>query len=69
MSRFSVVVPAYRVQGYLRECLDSVLGQNHTDWQLVVVDDGSPDACGAIAAEYAQRDPRVRVVPLPARTG
>ncbi|MGY0024413.1 bifunctional glycosyltransferase/CDP-glycerol:glycerophosphate glycerophosphotransferase [Streptomyces sp. YJ-C3] len=69
MSRFSVVVPAYRVQGYLRECLDSVLGQSHTDWQLIVVDDASPDASGAIAAEYAQRDPRVRVVTRPAREG
>ncbi|MFJ8821785.1 CDP-glycerol glycerophosphotransferase family protein [Streptomyces sp. NPDC102467] len=69
MSRFSVIVPAYRVQGYLRECLDSVLGQSHTDWQLIVVDDASPDACGAIATEYTRRDPRVRAVTLPAREG
>ncbi|WP_394433537.1 bifunctional glycosyltransferase/CDP-glycerol:glycerophosphate glycerophosphotransferase [Streptomyces sp. SGAir0957] len=68
-SRFSVVVPAYRVQGYLRECLDSVLGQSHTDWQLIVVDDASPDASGAIAAEYARRDPRVRALTRPAREG
>ncbi|MEV1020913.1 CDP-glycerol:glycerophosphate glycerophosphotransferase [Streptomyces sp. NPDC050264] len=69
MSRFSVIVPAYRVQGYLRECLDSVLGQSHADWQLIVVDDASPDASGAIAAEYTRRDPRVRAVTLPAREG
>ncbi|MCQ4213043.1 bifunctional glycosyltransferase/CDP-glycerol:glycerophosphate glycerophosphotransferase [Streptomyces longispororuber] len=69
MSRFSVVVPAYRVQGYLRECLDSVLTQSHTDWQLTVVDDASPDASGAIAEEYAERDPRVQAVRLPERAG
>ncbi|WP_338697132.1 CDP-glycerol:glycerophosphate glycerophosphotransferase [Streptomyces sp. Q6] len=69
MSRFSVVIPAYRAQGYLRECLDSVLGQSHRDWEAIVVDDGSPDACGAIAAEYAQRDPRVQLVRIEERSG
>ncbi|MEV5608297.1 CDP-glycerol:glycerophosphate glycerophosphotransferase [Streptomyces sp. NPDC052225] len=69
MSRFSVVIPAYRAQGYLRECLDSVLAQSHRDWEAIVVDDGSPDACGAIAAEYAQRDPRVQLVRQAERTG
>ncbi|MFE1953064.1 CDP-glycerol:glycerophosphate glycerophosphotransferase [Streptomyces sp. NPDC059524] len=69
MSRFSVIVPAFRVQGYLRESLDSVLAQRFTDWELIVVDDASPDACGAIAAEYAGRDARVRVVTLPEHSG
>ncbi|MER5259279.1 MULTISPECIES: bifunctional glycosyltransferase family 2 protein/CDP-glycerol:glycerophosphate glycerophosphotransferase [unclassified Streptomyces] len=69
MTRFSVVVPAHRVQGYLRECLDSVLDQSCTDLELIVVDDASPDASAAIAAECAERDPRVQLVRLPAHAG
>ncbi|MEV5982751.1 CDP-glycerol:glycerophosphate glycerophosphotransferase [Streptomyces sp. NPDC052114] len=69
MSRFSVVVPAHRVQGYLRDCLDSVLTQSFGDLELIVVDDASPDACAAIAAEYAELDPRAQVVRVPAHAG
>ncbi|MEU6001503.1 bifunctional glycosyltransferase family 2 protein/CDP-glycerol:glycerophosphate glycerophosphotransferase [Streptomyces sp. NPDC047197] len=69
MTRFSVVVPAHRVQGYLRECLDSVLDQSCTDLELIVVEDASPDASAAIAAECAERDPRVQLVRLPAHAG
>ncbi|MEU5689045.1 glycosyl transferase [Streptomyces venezuelae] len=69
MTRFSVVVPVHRVQGYLRACLDSVLTQSFADLELIVVDDASPDACAAIAGEYAERDPRVQLVRLPARAG
>ncbi len=60
LPRFSVIVPAYKVQAYLQECLDSVLSQSFTDLELIVVDDASPDNCGAIADEAAARDPRVR---------
>ncbi|MPY60636.1 bifunctional glycosyltransferase family 2 protein/CDP-glycerol:glycerophosphate glycerophosphotransferase [Streptomyces spongiae] len=67
--RFSVIVPAYEVQAYLHECLDSVLSQSFTDLELIVVDDCSPDACGAIADEFAARDPRVRPVHLPDNGG
>ncbi|MFE5240287.1 MULTISPECIES: bifunctional glycosyltransferase/CDP-glycerol:glycerophosphate glycerophosphotransferase [unclassified Streptomyces] len=69
MPRFSVIVPAYRVQAYLHACLDSVLNQSYKDYEIIVVDDCSPDACGPIADEYAVRDPRVRVVHLPANSG
>ncbi|WP_415952134.1 CDP-glycerol glycerophosphotransferase family protein [Streptomyces sp. KLOTTS4A1] len=69
MARFSVVVPAHRVQGYLRECLESVLAQSFTDLELIVVDDCSPDACAAIAAEYAERDPRLRLIRLAEHSG
>lgn len=69
MSRFSVVVPAHRVQGYLRECLDSVLDQSLGDLELIVVDDASPDASAAIAAECAERDPRVQLVRIPSHAG
>ncbi|MEG3631758.1 bifunctional glycosyltransferase/CDP-glycerol:glycerophosphate glycerophosphotransferase [Streptomyces poriticola] len=69
MPRFSVIVPAYRVQAYLHACLDSVLSQSYPDLELIAVDDGSPDACGAIIDEVAARDPRVRPVHLSENTG
>ncbi|MFG3547904.1 CDP-glycerol glycerophosphotransferase family protein [Streptomyces sp. NPDC047725] len=69
MPRFSVIVPAYKVQAYLPACLDSVLSQSCPDLELIVVDDGSPDACGDIADEFAGRDARVRPVHLPRNEG
>ncbi|WP_185832567.1 bifunctional glycosyltransferase family 2 protein/CDP-glycerol:glycerophosphate glycerophosphotransferase [Streptomyces sp. WAC 04229] len=69
MPRFSVIVPAYRVQEYLHACLESVLTQSYQDFEVIVVDDRSPDACGAIADEFADRDPRVRAVHLPQNQG
>jgi CDP-glycerol glycerophosphotransferase (TagB/SpsB family)/glycosyltransferase involved in cell wall biosynthesis len=67
--RFSIIVPVFRVQGYLRECLDSVLGQSYPDFEVIAVDDRSPDGCGAILDEYAARDERVRVLHLPENVG
>ncbi|MEV7887735.1 bifunctional glycosyltransferase/CDP-glycerol:glycerophosphate glycerophosphotransferase [Streptomyces sp. NPDC002817] len=69
MPRFSVIVPAYQVQAYLHECLDSVLSQSCPDLELIAVDDCSPDACGAIVDEFAARDPRVRPVHLAENRG
>ncbi|CAL9520192.1 bifunctional glycosyltransferase/CDP-glycerol:glycerophosphate glycerophosphotransferase [Streptomyces sp. enrichment culture] len=69
MPRFSVIVPAYRVQAYLSECLDSVLSQSYPDLELIAVDDASPDACGALIDAFAARDPRVRAVHLAQNTG
>ncbi|MFG3011396.1 CDP-glycerol glycerophosphotransferase family protein [Streptomyces cinerochromogenes] len=69
MPRFSVIVPCFKVQGFLRECLDSVLGQSFGDFELIAVDDCSPDGSGAILDEYAERDPRVRVLHLPENVG
>ncbi|MDI9836448.1 bifunctional glycosyltransferase family 2 protein/CDP-glycerol:glycerophosphate glycerophosphotransferase [Streptomyces sp. KAU_LT] len=69
MPRFSVIVPAYKVQAYLHECLESVLTQSYPDLELIAVDDCSPDACGAIIDEFAARDPRVRAVHLPRNRG
>ncbi|MDX3730283.1 bifunctional glycosyltransferase/CDP-glycerol:glycerophosphate glycerophosphotransferase [Streptomyces caniscabiei] len=60
LPRFSVIVPAYKVQAYLHECLDSVLSQSFTDLEVIVVDDASPDNCAAITDEFAAHDPRVR---------
>ncbi|ATW48763.1 bifunctional glycosyltransferase/CDP-glycerol:glycerophosphate glycerophosphotransferase [Streptomyces peucetius] len=69
MPRFSVIVPAFKVQAYLHECLDSVLTQTFADLELIAVDDCSPDSCGAIIDEVAARDPRVRAVHLPRNVG
>ncbi|MEV8596449.1 bifunctional glycosyltransferase family 2 protein/CDP-glycerol:glycerophosphate glycerophosphotransferase [Streptomyces sp. NPDC052012] len=69
MPRFSVIVPAYQVQAYLHECLESVLSQSYPDLELIAVDDCSPDACGAVIDEFAARDPRVRAVHLPRNAG
>ena len=58
----SVVVPIYNVERYLKRALDSLLAQTHDCWEAVLVDDGSPDACGAIADKYASRDSRFKVI-------
>ncbi|MFF8612444.1 CDP-glycerol glycerophosphotransferase family protein [Streptomyces sp. NPDC015350] len=65
----SVVVPVHRVQGYLRATLESVLDQLPGEPELLVVDDGSRDGSAGIAAEFARRDPRVRVITLPEHRG
>lgn len=58
----SVIVPVYNVEKYLNECVDSILAQTYTDFELILVDDGSPDNCGAICDEYAASDSRIRVI-------
>jgi CDP-glycerol glycerophosphotransferase len=65
----SVVVPAYGVQGYLDECLDSMLRQQDSDAEVVGVDDASPDHCGVVLDERAAIDPRLTVVHLAANAG
>lgn len=55
----SVIVPIYKAENYLRKCVDGILQQTFTDFQLILVDDGSPDKSGEICDEYAQRDSRV----------
>ncbi|CAL9546611.1 bifunctional glycosyltransferase/CDP-glycerol:glycerophosphate glycerophosphotransferase [Streptomyces sp. enrichment culture] len=69
MPRFSIIVPVFKVQGYLQECLDSVLGQSYRDLEVIAVDDRSPDGCPAILDAYAARDERVRVLHLPENVG
>ena len=65
----SIIVPAFRVQGYLRECLNSILRQPCAGIEVVAVDDCSPDACGAIMDEFAEQDPRLRVLHLDSNVG
>ena len=62
MAMVSVIVPVYNVEKYLHRCVDSILAQTFTDFELILVDDGSPDKCGAICDEYAQKDNRIRVI-------
>ena len=62
MPLISVIVPVYKVEPYLRRCVDSILAQTFSDFELILVDDGSPDNCGAICDEYAQKDSRVHVI-------
>ncbi|WP_250006505.1 bifunctional glycosyltransferase family 2 protein/CDP-glycerol:glycerophosphate glycerophosphotransferase [Actinoplanes sp. M2I2] len=69
MTLVSVVVPVHGVQGYLRECLDSLLGQSFTDLEVIAVDDASPDGSAAILAEIAARDPRLQVITLDRNVG
>lgn len=62
MPKVSFVIPVYKVEKYLPECLDSVLAQTFMDWEAVCVDDGSPDGCGKILDDYAKRDSRIRII-------
>ena len=57
----SIIVPVYKAEAYLHRCLDSILAQTFTDWELLLVDDGSPDRSGVICDEYASKDDRIRV--------
>lgn len=58
----SVIVPVYKVESYLKRCLDSLAAQSMTDIEFILVDDGSPDNCGVICDEYAERDNRFHVI-------
>lgn len=58
----SIIVPVYQVEKYLNECIDSILAQTFTDFELILVDDGSPDNCPALCDAAAKRDSRVRVI-------
>lgn len=60
--RISALVPVYKVEAYLQRCIDSVLAQDFTDWEMILVDDGSPDRCPEICDEAAKKDARIRVV-------
>ena len=59
---FSVIVPIYKVEKYLENCIESVLSQTFDDFELILVDDGSPDKCPEICDEYAKKDNRIIVI-------
>lgn len=58
----TIIVPVYKVEKYIVQCIDSILGQTYTNFELILVDDGSPDRSGVICDGYAKRDSRVRVL-------
>lgn len=58
----SVIVPVYKVEPYLRKCLDSIVNQSYRNLEIILVDDGSPDQCGVICDEYAAKDARIIVI-------
>ena len=62
MPEFSVIVPVYKVEKYLDRCICSILNQTFSDFELILIDDGSPDNSGAICDQYAAKDNRVRVI-------
>ena len=63
------VMPAYNAAGFIAEAIDSVVAQTVTGWELIVVDDGSTDNTADIAARYADSDPRIRLLRMPAPSG
>ena len=60
----SIIVPVYNVEDYLRQCLDSIIAQTYTEWEAILVDDGSTDRSGEICDEYAKKDSRCKVYHL-----
>lgn len=60
--RISIIVPIYKVEQYLQRCIDSVISQDFVDWEMILVDDGSPDRCPQIADDAASKDERIKVI-------
>ena len=65
MPKISVIVPVYKAEPYIHRCVDSILSQTYRDFDLILVDDGSPDRCGAICDTYARSDSRIHVIHQP----
>lgn len=61
----SIIVPVYNVENYIRQCIDSIIGQTYKNLEIILVDDGSPDNCPAICDEYAVLDSRIKVIHKP----
>ena len=57
--KLSVIIPVYNVEKYIRQCLDSVYSQTFRDFEVIIIDDGSPDNCGKICDEYAEKSDRI----------
>jgi len=62
MPKISVIIPCYNVSKYLKQCLDSIISQTFTDFEIICINDGSTDNCGQILAEYATKDSRIKVI-------
>lgn len=62
MDLISIIVPVYNVEKYIHECVDSIINQTYKNIEIILVDDGSPDNCGKICDEYAEKDSRIKVI-------
>lgn len=62
MTRLTIIVPVYKAEKYLDKCINSILKQSFQDYELILVDDGSPDKCGEMCDAYAAQDKRIRVI-------
>lgn len=62
MEKISVIVPIYRVEDYLEQCIESILSQTYTNLEIILIDDGSDDRCPQICDSYARRDNRIVVI-------
>lgn len=60
--KISVIVPVYKVEKYIHKCVDSILNQTYSNFELILIDDGSPDCCPSICDEYAEKDKRIKVI-------
>ncbi|WML45812.1 glycosyltransferase [Neobacillus sp. PS3-40] len=60
--KISIIVPIYKVESFLHKCINSILAQTFTDFELILVNDGSPDKCGSICDQYAKTDDRIKVI-------
>ena len=61
-TKVGIIVPIYKVEKYIAECIESILAQTYKDFRLILVDDGSPDNAGKICDEYAKKDSRITVI-------
>lgn len=61
----SVIIPVYKVEEYLEQCVKSVLNQTYRDIEVILVDDGSPDNCPAMCDAFAKNDTRIKVIHKP----
>ena len=58
----SIIVPVYNVEQYLPRCIDSIIHQTYSNLEIILVDDGSTDSCGALCDNYAEKDGRIQVI-------
>ena len=65
MPKVSIIVPVYKVEKYIGQCVDSILNQTFTDWECILVNDGSPDESGVVCDKYAHKDTRIKVIHKP----
>ena len=65
MPKYSFIIPVYKTEKYLKECVDSILVQTYQDYEIILVDDGSPDCCGKICDAYAGNSEKVQTIHIP----